>query len=511
MSIQSEITKIQQAKSNIRQAITQKGGIISNETPFSDYASIIDDLPTGGEKVLTSIDISDFDDTTFSPALYYTEEAIIPSGFVSIANNAFYNCTRLKSVTIPNSVTVISQNAFSGCSGLTSVTIPSGVTEIYNAAFQNCASLTSVTLPNGLTGIANQTFSGCTSLTSVTIPTSVNAINNYAFQNCTSLTAINIPNNVASFGQGAFSGCSGLTSVTIPSGVTSIGNSVFSGCTSLTSVTVNATTPPVLGGTTVFSNTNDCPIYVPTGTLSAYESASDWSRYADRIFEYGVAKWVEQSYECELDGEGHKTGYKIATELDTNPSSSTYNTTRTVTVEATDVCSEPVSGAFNKIVTLGDAGDGKYLLVWNTGTVIDDETGETLGYALNTPLIKDTTSTSTGINTSTNYMPVGITGTTIDGIYLNYALDYDSTNKKFTWTDSGTGTVYYITEKGSNAQFEYNQTTASTKQTSIAEPVEGHFTIAVGTKYVGLNGQYLRWYATNATYHGSMEMYKYKE
>ena len=382
----------------------------------------------------------------------------------------------------------------------------------YNAEYSDDTSLRSVALSSTVETIGESAFANCRSLSSVTFVSGLTLIKRHAFNMCTSLAGnIVLPNTVTTIRDNAFYGCSRVSSFTLGTGVTYLGANVFRNCTGLNSVTVLATTPPSFGGYYNFTDTNDCPIYVPAGTLSAYESASGWSVYADRIFEYGVAKWVEQSYECELDGEGHKTGYKIATELDTNPSSSTYNTTRTVTVEATDVCSEPVSGAFNKIVTLGDAGDGKYLLVWNTGTVIDDETGETLGYALNTPLIKDTTSTSTGINTSTNYMPVGITGTTIDGIYLNYALDYDSTNKKFTWTDSGTGTVYYITEKGSNAQFEYNQTTASTKQTSIAEPVEGHFTIAVGTKYVGLNGQYLRWYGTNATYHGSMEMYKYKE
>ena len=39
----------------------------------------------------------------------------------SIGSRAFYDCSRLTSVTIPNSVTSIGASAFSGCSGLTSV------------------------------------------------------------------------------------------------------------------------------------------------------------------------------------------------------------------------------------------------------------------------------------------------------------------------------------------------------------------------------------------------------
>ena len=34
-----------------------------------------------------------------------------------------------------------------------------------------------------------------------------------------------------------------------------------------------------------FLNTNDCPIYVPCGTVETYKAASGWSYYASRIFE----------------------------------------------------------------------------------------------------------------------------------------------------------------------------------------------------------------------------------
>ena len=74
-----------------------------------------------------------------------------------------------------------------------------------------------------------------------------------------------------------------LTSINIPEGVTSIGNNAFAYCTSLTNVTCLATTPPSLG-TDVFKNSSALTeIQVPAESVDAYQAASEWSNYADKI------------------------------------------------------------------------------------------------------------------------------------------------------------------------------------------------------------------------------------
>jgi len=115
---------------------------------------------------------------------------------------------------------------------------------------------------------------------SVTISDSVTTIGSYAFFNSTYITSVTIGNSVATIGAYAFGSLQHITGFTIPSSVTNIGNNAFSQSDDITSITCLATTPPTLGSG-VFDNTNNCPIYVPCASLSAYQSA--WSAYASRI------------------------------------------------------------------------------------------------------------------------------------------------------------------------------------------------------------------------------------
>ena len=234
----------------------------------------------------------------------------------SIGEWAFYGCSGLTSVTIPNSVTSIGKAAFAYCSGLTSVTIPNSVTSIGEVAFDGCSGLTSVTIPNSVTSIGEGAFAVCTGLTSInvasdnsnycsvdgvlfnkdkttlieypggkqgayTIPNSVTSIGETAFYGCTGLTSVTIGNSVTSIGNQAFNKCSGLTSVTIPNSVTSIGEAAFYGCSGLTSVTCFATTPPQLDYAVFSFSISSCVLYVPAGSISAYQSADGWKDFTN--------------------------------------------------------------------------------------------------------------------------------------------------------------------------------------------------------------------------------------
>lgn len=83
------------------------------------------------------------------------------------------------------------------------------------------------------------------------------------------LISAEIGDCVTSIGSNAFQYCYGLSTLVIPNSVTSIGSNAFYGCSALTSVTINATAPPRLASN-AFDYTNNCPIYVPCGSLILY-------------------------------------------------------------------------------------------------------------------------------------------------------------------------------------------------------------------------------------------------
>lgn len=182
----------------------------------------------------------------------------------------------IKKVRIGNSVTSIGEYAFFVCPSLTSVIIPDSVVSIGNNAFNVCFSLISVIIPDSITNISENAFNGCPGLTSVIIPDSVVSIGNSAFTSCSSLISVITPDSVTSISSGAFSSCFSLTSIIIPDSVTSIGSSTFTGCTSLASIKFENETPPTAGSSAFSSLPTDCVIKVPTGSLSAYTSASNY-------------------------------------------------------------------------------------------------------------------------------------------------------------------------------------------------------------------------------------------
>ena len=189
----------------------------------------------------------------------------IPETLTDIGENAFYECTNLRNVTMPGDIeeeyidgktivkfifnkctnlsvnildgsTRISATLFYDCKGLTNINIPKSVKSIGVDAFRGCTELRKVTLPGEITSEVNQSiFKDCTDLTAEILDGS-EKISYDLFNNCPGLTGISIPQSVASIDDGAFNGCTGLKSVTMPGEIIKNGEeqTLFPDCTDLT-------------------------------------------------------------------------------------------------------------------------------------------------------------------------------------------------------------------------------------------------------------------------------------
>lgn len=127
--------------------------------------------------------------------------AILHNSVSSLGDNCFLGCTSLTDISIPSSVKEIGDFCFTNCTNLEKIVLPDSITRL-TATFYNCKRLKSITLP-ALTKtlsdhdwykftIANAggCFDGCTSLTEITIPESVTEIGSLCFHGCESLCKV---------------------------------------------------------------------------------------------------------------------------------------------------------------------------------------------------------------------------------------------------------------------------------------------------------------------------------
>jgi len=144
----------------------------------------------------------------------------------------------------------------------------------------------SVVIQDGVTSVGNWAFYMCNGLTAVELPNSLITIGTNAFYGCNAFTSIIIPDNVTTIKESAFHGCEKLQTVEISRSATDIGSFAFY-ATNLKSITSHAATPPRLGervfGNWNFSISPDIPVYIPSCSYYAYNTAPEWSRFTNFI------------------------------------------------------------------------------------------------------------------------------------------------------------------------------------------------------------------------------------
>ena len=181
-----------------------------------------------------------------------------------LGNSTFQYCTQasdIESVTLPDSLTTIEKNAFYNCEKLKSVTIPQNVSSIGLAAFVEGLSESSLTeikvdpenpyfsekdgvvfskdgtklivfpsgrsgdyqIPDGTVSVGDYAFYYCVNVSSITVPGSVRSLGEGAFGNCSSLTKAVLKEGLEEIGEYAFQSSSGIRDIIIPASVKSVG------------------------------------------------------------------------------------------------------------------------------------------------------------------------------------------------------------------------------------------------------------------------------------------------
>ena len=191
-----------------------------------------------------------------------------------LGNSTFQYCTQasdIESVTLPDSLTTIEKNAFYNCEKLKSVTIPQNVSSIGLAAFVEGLSESSLTeikvdpenpyfsekdgvvfskdgtklivfpsgrsgdyqIPDGTVSVGDYAFYYCVNVSSITVPGSVRSLGEGTFGNCSSLTKAVLNEGLEEIGEYAFQSSSGIRDLIIPASVKSVGKNglrLSSGC-----------------------------------------------------------------------------------------------------------------------------------------------------------------------------------------------------------------------------------------------------------------------------------------
>ena len=210
----------------------------------------------------------------------------VPEGAISIFSHAFWGCNSLLSLDFSDTLEEIHTLAICEC-GLQSIYIPYNVGYIEEAAIVDCPISGfdgRYATPDGQALVFHDmliAFAPGHELDCYVVPEGVSSIGALSFHYC-GLKSVVFPQTLSYIGDEAFKDCFLLSDIVIPSGIEVLGNECFYRCEDIKTITVLAENPPQ-GGSNMFGDTGDCPIYVPAASVEAYKTADVWSGYADRI------------------------------------------------------------------------------------------------------------------------------------------------------------------------------------------------------------------------------------
>lgn len=342
MSIADKLNSILNIKNQLKSALSTKGVVINDLTPFSDYPSkvqsiVAQDMSVGSaEYTVTATDVKltkvIFPTTAKvlqSYCIYnspYIKEIVVQEGTTKLSSYALFQTPNAEKITLPTTLTTVETYALALNNQLLEINIPSNVnlnnstflltnntklkkinissclltTNIPTSFADNNTALTQVLLPTNVSTIGASAFSGCSSLTNFDFSNIVSVGSN-GFSNA-GLTSLNMPKatNIASgsfngvkvthgifpkmsvVGVGALSNCTLAKYFEFGTSLTSVGQAAITNSSKLEAIVIKATTPPIIESDS-FPSSGTYKIYVPDASVTAYKAIYNWMFFTNRI------------------------------------------------------------------------------------------------------------------------------------------------------------------------------------------------------------------------------------
>jgi len=221
-----------------------------------------------------------------TPSGHLLSYAVVDEGQVNIVFHAEYPELLGGDVEVPRSVkhdgtnyivTGIADGAFANCIRIKSISLPTTLYTIGDRAFLRCTDLRIIRLPKTLTTIGVRAFEGCTALLDVVLPNAVTELGEYAFAGCRNVRHFVLSHGLTAIPDGVFENCTALTDILIPEQVESIACTAFKGYKSLTVIVLLSTTPPTPGCEEPFGR--EITVRVPAKAFDIYKASKEWGQY----------------------------------------------------------------------------------------------------------------------------------------------------------------------------------------------------------------------------------------
>ncbi len=156
------------------------------------------------------------------------KKIVIPSNVVKIYDEAFMNCSNVKTLTFQkrSKLIYIGEKAFSGLGKVTKLTVPARIDE-NGYGFSDMKGLKNVKFASGYKNKKlNDFMFSFSKIEKFEIPRTVEVIGRGAFSYCTKLDSIELSEKIKEIGAEAFKYC-GIKSISIPKGITEIKEDTF--------------------------------------------------------------------------------------------------------------------------------------------------------------------------------------------------------------------------------------------------------------------------------------------